>query len=64
MREEEKDLAALARGSVLESELSDALEFLLFSWRGVVPSHWPAGQIGLMCVSQIPDNLYYKGKNC
>ncbi len=61
VRQEEKDLAALARGSVLETDFHDALEFLLFAWRGSVPAHWPAGRVGYMLFSQLPDNLFYKG---
>jgi hypothetical protein len=61
VRQEERELADLARGSVLESDLQDALEFLLFAWRGSVPTQWPAGREGFLLLSQLPDNLFYKG---
>jgi hypothetical protein len=59
VREEEEELAELARGKVLENDFSRALEFFLSVWKGQVPEYWT--KEGYMLISQLPDNLFYKG---
>ena len=62
VREEEREMAELARGNVLEEDFSRALEFLLSVWKGYVPDSWgPTVELGLVVISQLPDNIYYKG---
>lgn len=60
---EEKELADRARGKILEPDLEDALQYLCYSWKGVVPKSWgkQGSKTGFILISQLPDNIYYKG---
>ena len=61
---EEKAMAERARGKVLEKEFSEALDFLCYCWKGVVPKSWNnVRTCGYLLLCQLPDNIYYKGYN-
>lgn len=59
VRHEEEELAEKARGNILEDDFSQALEFFMSVWKGQVPDYWTKD--GYMLISQLPDNLFYKG---
>lgn len=59
--EEETEMADRARGKVLDDDFADALQFLLFAWKGSYPRSWTAQPVAYVLIALLPDNVYYKG---
>lgn len=59
--DEEKELRERGRAKLLDPDMSDALQFLLFAWKGTFPPSWGVKQVAYVLIAQLPDNVYYKG---
>lgn len=59
--DEEQAMADRGKAKMLDLDISEALQFLLFAWRGSFPPSWGTRQTAYVLIGQLPDNVYYKG---